>query len=54
MTTARITGILLFLTGIALDYFLESDRFDIFYGLLMGIGIGLILTGRFRRPKVSN
>lgn len=52
MTKARITGILIFIAALALDYFIESEKFDFVYGALMGIGIMLIIIGKFRKEKI--
>jgi len=52
ITKARIVGLLLVLSGIALDYFINNEKFDFIYGALLGVGIGLIIIGRFRKEKV--
>ena len=34
-----------------MQYFLESEKFDMLPGLILGVGLGLTITGRFRKQK---
>ena len=52
ITKVRIIGLLLVLSGIALDYFIDSKEYNFAYGGLLGLGIGLLVIGRFKKPKV--
>jgi uncharacterized membrane-anchored protein len=51
MNRIRIIGLLLLIAGISAHFFLEGDQYDMLSGLLMGLGIGLLITGRFRRTQ---
>lgn len=46
MNKTRIIGIILLIIGAGINYFFENDGTDFFSGLLIGLGFGLILTGR--------
>jgi hypothetical protein len=41
----------LLIIGISMQYFLESEKFDMLPGLILGVGLGLTITGRFRKQK---
>lgn len=47
MNKVRIIGIVLLLAGLSINYFFKNDGIDFGSGLLIGLGIGLIFTGRF-------
>ena len=51
MNKVRITGIILLLIGISMIIFLENEKFDILSGLLLGVGLGFTITGKFNRRK---
>jgi len=51
MNKVRITGVILLLTGISMIIFLENEKFDILSGLLLGVGLGFTITGKFNRRK---
>ena len=50
----RVIGIVVFLTGILLNKYVGSDELDFISGVLVGIGIGLILTGTLFRKNKRN
>ena len=52
MNKVRITGLGLLAIGISLISLLEGDLADIAAGLLTGLGIGLLVTGRLRFEKL--
>ena len=47
MNKARITGGILIIIGISLIYLIDYDGMGFVGGAILGIGIGLLLTGRF-------
>ncbi|MDT0678822.1 hypothetical protein [Autumnicola musiva] len=51
MNNVRINGIILITIGIATMYFLEDEKFDILSGIILGLGLGLTITGRYRKRK---
>ncbi len=48
MNKTRIIGLILIVIGIALFLVYEGDAIGMVVGLLCGIGIGLLLTGRVK------
>jgi hypothetical protein len=46
MNKIRIIGIVLLVVGIITPFNLENDATDFISGLLIGAGIGLVLTGK--------
>ena len=51
MNKVRINGIILIIIGISTMYFLEDEKFDILSGIILGLGLGLTITGRYRKSK---
>ncbi|SKB44116.1 hypothetical protein SAMN05660903_00827 [Salegentibacter salinarum] len=51
MNKVRITGFVLLAIGIGLFSLIDGDLADISAGLLTGLGVGLLLTGRLRFQK---
>ncbi|SFF71322.1 MULTISPECIES: hypothetical protein [Salegentibacter] len=51
MNKVRITGLGLLAIGISLISLFEGDLAGIAAGLLTGLGIGLLVTGRLRFQK---
>lgn len=51
MNKTRIIGLLIVLTGVAINYFTNSDTMDFLSGILFGFGIALVITGKFVRIK---
>jgi hypothetical protein len=49
MNKTRIIGLVIIIIGIVIKYALENDATDFVSGILTGIGIGLILKGKFRK-----
>lgn len=49
MNKMRIIGLIMLVIGIIIQFILENDATDFISGLLIGIGIGFILTGRIRK-----
>ena len=54
MNRIRIIGAIILLIGILLNIYLENEVVDFLSGLLIGLGIGLILTGRFSKLNKKN
>ncbi len=50
MNKVRIIGLVLLVIGLVLKYFLESYNLSMLRGLLIGLGIGMLLTGRIKKP----
>jgi hypothetical protein len=51
MNKIRIIGFVLFIAGVILMLTLENDMIDFISGLLIGAGIGLLVTGRLKRSS---
>ncbi|PRX43144.1 hypothetical protein [Salegentibacter salegens] len=51
MNKVRIIGLVLLAIGVFLFPLVEGDLADIAAGLLAGLGIGLLVTGRLRFQK---
>ena len=54
MNKTRIIGLVLLLIGVIVQLTIEHDTTDFISGLLIGIGIGLTITGRFKRRINDN
>jgi hypothetical protein len=52
MNKTRIIGFVLFTIGVILQLTLENDLTDFLSGLFIGGGIGLLVTGRVKRPSL--
>lgn len=46
MSKARILGITILIIGIIVKFTLENDMTDFVSGLLIGVGTGVIITGK--------
>jgi len=46
MNKVRIIGLVILILGIIIQFTIENDAIDLISGILIGIGIGLLLTGR--------
>jgi hypothetical protein len=46
MNKIRIIGLVLLIVGIIIQFALENDATDFISGLLIGGGIGLVITGK--------
>ena len=46
MNKIRIIGLVILVIGIIIQFALENDATDFISGLLIGAGIGLLLTGK--------
>lgn len=53
MNKVRISGILLFISGILLFVFYDNDGIDFAFGFLTALGLILAITGKLRKtyPK---
>ena len=51
MNKIRIIGFVLFIAGVILMLTLENDMTDFISGLLIGAGIGLLVTGRLKNSS---
>lgn len=49
MNKIRIVGGIILLLGIASNLFLDGDLNSLLSGLAIGLGIGLLITGRIAR-----
>lgn len=47
MNRKRIIGVVILIIGVIVRFFLENDVTDFISGILVGLGIGLLITGRF-------
>lgn len=54
MNKTRIIGLVLLLIGVIFQLTIEHDTIDFISGLLIGIGIGLTITGRFKKEINTN
>lgn len=50
MNKIRIIGLVLLIIGISIQFTLKNDATDFISGILVGGGIGLVLTGKKPRP----
>ena len=46
MNKIRIIGLVILVIGIVIQFALENDSTDFISGILIGVGIGLLLTGK--------
>ncbi len=46
MNKVRIIGLVILILGIIIQFTLENDAIDMISGVLIGFGIGLLITGR--------
>ena len=51
MNKVRIIGIVILVAGVLLISYFENDGIDFVSGILVGLGIGLVLTGYFFKNK---
>jgi len=49
MNNIRIIGLIILVIGITIQFTLENDATDFISGLLIGSGIGMLLTGQIAR-----
>lgn len=49
MNKVRLIALLLIAAGIGARFLFENSGFSFFFALVAGVGIGLMLTGRFGR-----
>ena len=49
MNKIRLIGILLVAAGIAARFLFENSDYSVLFALVIGIGIGLLITGKFGR-----
>ncbi|WP_161804640.1 MULTISPECIES: hypothetical protein [Lacinutrix] len=52
MNKTRIIGLVLLVIGIIIQFTLENDATDFISGVLIGIGIGLVITGKVSKPAL--
>jgi len=50
MNKTRILGVIMLIIGIILFYSFDNDGIDFVFGILVGAGLLLTLTGRFSFP----
>lgn len=51
MNKTRIIGLILLIIGIALYFYFKNEEADFVGGLIIGIGIGLLFTGKTGNKK---
>lgn len=51
MNRLRIFGTIILLIGVFLNSYLNNDGIDFVSGILVGLGIGLIITGRILKSN---
>ncbi|WP_168731254.1 hypothetical protein [Robertkochia marina] len=49
MNKIRLIGLATLVIGIIIQFTLENDAADFISGILVGVGIGLFLTGKIRK-----
>lgn len=49
MNKVRLLGLGMIILGISIGYLSTSTNFHLVSGIMLGIGIGWTITGRFRR-----
>jgi hypothetical protein len=49
MNKTRIFGISLFIIGVIAQLSIENDLVDFISGILIGLGIGIIISGRLKK-----
>ena len=54
MNRIRIIGLIILIIGIILQFSFENDGTDFLTGLLIGGGIGLLMTGQIKSKKKSD
>ncbi|MEO8772867.1 MAG: hypothetical protein ABI263_00935 [Gelidibacter sp.] len=52
MNKIRIIGLVVLAIGIIIKFALEDDANDFITGILIGVGIGLLLTGKISKPSI--
>ncbi|MGJ8593555.1 MAG: hypothetical protein ACSHXF_13470 [Aquaticitalea sp.] len=50
MNRIRLIGLGILIAGMAMLFFLDSDASDFLSALLLGLGVGLVITGKVRKP----
>lgn len=53
MNKTRIMALVLLIVGLLIKFTVDNDATDFVSGLLIGIGLGLLLTGRIGKPSNS-
>ena len=53
MNRIRIIGLIMLIIGIILHFTFENDGTDFLTGLLVGSGIGLLITGQIKAKRKS-
>ena len=51
MNKIGIIGLVILIIGIIIQFALENDAIDFISGLLIGVGISLLITGKVGKPK---
>ena len=51
MNKIRIIGLVILLIGIVIKFVVENDAIDFISGILIGAGIGLLMTGKVGKTK---
>ncbi|WAC01475.1 hypothetical protein N7U66_15885 [Lacinutrix neustonica] len=52
MNKIRIIGLLILAVGVVFHLTLKTEATDFFTGLSIGVGIGLLITGRITKPSL--
>lgn len=52
MNKVRVIGIILLVVGIIIQFTMENDLIDFISAVGIGVGIGLIMTGKVVKPSM--
>lgn len=52
MNKIRIIGLIAITVGIIVQFTIEHDASGFISGMLIGVGIGLLITGKISKPSI--
>lgn len=53
MNKIRYIGLAILAIGVIIQFTFENESINFISGLIMGVGIGLLLTGKIRKPALK-
>jgi hypothetical protein len=53
MNKIRYIGLAILAVGVIIQFTVENEAFDFISGLVIGVGIGLLLTGKMGKPALK-